>query len=116
MIGIACMCFVSARGELVGSPRVGVSKVQRRGRGAFLLDARLPPGAAVRISALPPGYHARWAPAEPGIKVEIFDHQAKSADHGFALVIEAPEVPPTPRRLDGPSFDNPEIQPPPTER
>jgi len=102
MIGIVCMCFVNPRGDLVGSPRVGVSKVERRGTGGYLLDVRPSAAATVRISALPPGYQARWSVVDRGMKVEVFDQRGYPADHGFALVIEALEAPPTPRRLGGP--------------
>ncbi len=102
MTGIACMCFVNPKGEFVGGPRVGVSRIQRRGAGGFLLDTRPPPGAAVRISALPTGYQARWAPVDAGLMIQILDRQGSPADHGFALVIEVPEATPTSQRLGRP--------------
>jgi len=84
---VFCLCFVTPRGQFAAT-RIGVSKVEKRGRGSFLLDTRPPQGADVRISALPPGFVARWSPADQGMSIDIFDQRGRPADQGFALVIE----------------------------
>jgi hypothetical protein len=84
---VFCLCFVTPRGQFAAT-RIGVSKVEKRGRGSFLLDTRPPQGADVRISALPPGFVAKWRPVDQGMSVDIFDQKGRPADQGFALVVE----------------------------
>src|SRR5216684_1616617 len=84
---VFCLCFVTPRGQFAAT-RIGVSKVEKRGRGSFLLDTRPPKDASVRISALPAGFVARWSPVDQGMSVDIFDQRGRPVDQGFALVIE----------------------------
>src|SRR5258708_37621136 len=84
---VFCLCFVTPRGQFAAT-HIGVSKVEKRGRGSFFLDTRPPQGAAVRISALPAGFVAKWNPADQGMSIDIFDQKGRPADQGFALVIE----------------------------
>jgi hypothetical protein len=86
---VFCLCFVTPRGEFVAT-RVGVSKVEKRGRGSFLLNTQPPAGADVRISALPHGFVARWGRVDQGLAINLFDSKGRPADHGFALVIDRP--------------------------
>ena len=101
MIGIDCLCFVTPKGDLVGAPHVGVSKVAKSGKGCFLLDHQVRTGAKVKVSALPDGWVHDWRNTEQGLLVRVFDRSARPADHGFALVIESP---PTPETLPVPAF------------
>jgi hypothetical protein len=84
---VFCLCFVTPRGQFAAT-RIGVSRVEKRGRGSFLLNTRPPQGAAVRISALPSGFAANWSPVDQGMAIDIFDQKGRPVDQGFALVIE----------------------------
>ena len=95
MIGIDCLAFVSIRGHLTASPTVGVTKVEKGGRGLYLLDHVVRPGAKVQVSALPRGWVHDVKQTEHGLLVRIFDTTARPNDHGFVLKIESPKTPAT---------------------
>ena len=93
MVGIDCICMVSPRGELVGTPCTGVTKAQKGGKGVFWLDHRVRAGAKVKISGVPKGASTEWAPADGGLQIRVNDASGRPLDHGFVLCIEAPDVP-----------------------
>lgn len=95
MIGIDCLAFVSPKGEIKGPPTVGVTKVEKRGNGVFLLNHQLRPGAKVQVSSLPNGWVHDWQATDQGLLVRVYDRTARLADHGFVLKVEAPKEPAT---------------------
>ena len=96
MIGIDCLCFVTPKGELNGSPCVGVTKSEKSGKGQYLLDLVVRPGAKVQISALPVGWIYDAKNTDQGFLVRLFDTTGRPNDHGFVLKVEAPKMPATP--------------------
>ena len=96
MIGIDCLCFVTPKGELNGSPCVGVTKSAKGAKGQYLLDLVVRPGAKVQISALPVGWIYDAKNTDQGFLVRLFDNTGRPNDHGFVLKVEAPKMPATP--------------------
>lgn len=96
MIGIDCLCFVTPKGELNGSPCVGVSRSEKGPKGQYLLDLVVRPGAKLQISALPVGWIYDAKNTDQGLLVRLFDTTGRPNDHGFVLKIEAPKLPATP--------------------
>lgn len=96
MIGIDCLCFVTPKGELNGSPCVGVTKSAKGGKGQYLLDHAVRPGAKVHVSALPKGWIYDAKNTDQGLLVRLFDATGRPNDHGFVLKIEAPKLPEAP--------------------
>lgn len=89
MIGIDCLCFVTPKGELNGSPCVGVTKSAKGGKGQYLLDHAVRAGAKVQVSALPIGWIYDAKATDQGLLVRLFDATGRPNDHGFVLKIEA---------------------------
>lgn len=96
MIGIDALAFVTPKGEALGAPRCGVTKITHPGRGQYLFDLVVRPGAKVQISALPKGYPHDWTQTEQGLLVRVYDQTGRPVDHGFALKIESPKAPSQP--------------------
>lgn len=92
MIGIDCLCFVTPKGELNGSPCVGVTKIAKGAKGQYLLDHAVRAGAKVQVSALPIGWIYDAKNTDQGLLVRLFDATGRPNDHGFVLKIEAPKV------------------------
>lgn len=95
MIGIDCLCFVTPKGELNGSPCVGVTKSAKGGKGQYLLDHAVRAGAKVQVSALPTGWIYDAKNTDQGLLVRLFDATGRPNDHGFVLKVEAPKIPTT---------------------
>lgn len=96
MIGIDCLCFVTPKGELNGAPCVGVTKIEKGGKGQYLLDHAVRAGTKVQVSALPIGWIYDAKSTDQGLLVRLFDAAGRPNDHGFVLKIEAPKMPATP--------------------
>lgn len=101
MIGIDALAFVTPKGEALGAPRCGVTKITHAGKGHYLfVDLVVRPGAKVQISALPKGYPHDWQQTDQGLLVRVYDATSKPVDHGFALKIESPKAPSQPPALE----------------
>lgn len=95
MLGIDLLAIVSVKGTLAGSPSTGVDRVEKGGRGIYLVGHRPRPGAKIQISALPKDHAHDVSIVEQGIMVRVYDRAGRPADHGFIIKIEAPKAPTT---------------------
>ena len=119
MIGIDVLAFVTPKGEALGAPRCGVTKITHPSRGQYLFDLVVRPGAKVQISALPKGFPHDWTQTEQGLLVRVYDTAGRPVDHGFALKIESPKAPsqpPVPEFSTTLRGEHPPSTPPPSMR